>query len=127
MTTRTVQQFNVGTTIRIALKRQDGSAFDLTGATVLELWARKPSGRNAVWAAFVDGPATDGAVAYVTGGGDLDEHGSWEIQAHVITAGANLYSRRIPVNVLPNVSPPAIVLRPMPIAATADARGPGGS
>lgn len=126
MTTRTLQQFNVGTTIRMSLTRQDGTPFDLTGATVLDLWARKPSGRNVVWSALVDGAATDGVLAYVTGGGDLDEHGAWELQAHVITAGANLYGRRVPVNVLPNVSPPAIVLRPGPIAITSDLRGPGG-
>ena len=52
---------------------------DVTGAQILY---RKPSGASDAWAADVSGTT----VTYTTIDGDIDEAGTWELQAYVVLA-----------------------------------------
>ena len=76
---------DIGTTIIV------DTGIDLTGATTLELKVQKPSGAESTWTATIaDGyTAPDGLLQYVTQSGDLDEVGSWKLQAHRIATGVN--------------------------------------
>ena len=64
------------------------SARDVSGATLVEFWFHKPSGKTVKKTGALSGAGTDGKVRYTTVAGDLDESGEWEGQAKV-TEGAS--------------------------------------
>jgi hypothetical protein len=53
----------------------------LSGATKMEIQARKPSGAIVTWTAVQYGATTK--ITYTTGATDLDEAGTWTFQAYV--------------------------------------------
>lgn len=57
---------------------------DLTGATIIEIHYKKPSGATGEWTASVTDTTK---VQYATVDGDIDESGTWEFLAYVKTAG----------------------------------------
>lgn len=78
---------DVGTIFEATLL-DNNVAVDLTGQTVLELVFRKPSGARVTKTAALSGAASLGIIKYTTIAGDLDETGSWSLQAHItIPAG----------------------------------------
>jgi len=54
---------------------------DLTGATKMEIHAKKPSGDIVTWTASQYAATTK--ITYTTIDGDLDESGTWTFQAYV--------------------------------------------
>ena len=52
----------------------------LTGASLLRIVVKKPSGAIVNWTAVADGP---NGLRYVTQAGDLDQAGDWQLQAFV--------------------------------------------
>lgn len=52
----------------------------VANAAVRKIIVRKPGGKKVEWVAQLEG--TD-AVSYVTGSGDIDTPGIWELQAYV--------------------------------------------
>lgn len=77
---------DIGTEFRILIS-DDGSTVDLSAATDILMIFKKPSGsrieRNADF--YTDG--TDGLVYYRSVEGDLDEVGTYKIQANVSIGG----------------------------------------
>lgn len=57
---------------------------DITSATVTNIVAAAPSGAVKTWAAVADGST---AIKRVTLAGDLDEAGTWTLQAYVEVPG----------------------------------------
>lgn len=74
---------------------------DLTPYTTYKINARKPNGVAKVWTAALEGPATDGKIAYTTlAASDLDQPGFWVFQAQVEDgAGAVIKGEAVEVRV----------------------------
>lgn len=78
------QQNDVGTLIKVTILDENGAVVDISSATTKTITFKKPSsGTTVVKAAsfFTDG--TDGILKYATIDGDLDEVGTWRLQAYV--------------------------------------------
>lgn len=67
---------DVGTIIHVE------TGHDLSAATTLELRVTKPSGDAVTWTGTVAGD-DDTIIQYIAKTGDLDEAGTWKIQAYV--------------------------------------------
>lgn len=66
---------DVGTVIRV----EPSDDTDLSGASSAEIRYKKPSGATGAWTASI---VSDG-VQYTTTTGDIDEAGTWYLQAYV--------------------------------------------
>jgi hypothetical protein len=81
-----IHKGDIGTVFELTVRDQDG-VVDLSGATVKDFYFRQPSGKTKpkVTALFkTDG--TDGILTYTTVAGNLDENGTWQLQADVETS-----------------------------------------
>jgi hypothetical protein len=75
---------DVGTRFVIQLKRTDGSILDVSEATEKYIVFRKPnSAAGILKAASFTTDGKDGKIQYITGSGDIDKLGYWQIQALV--------------------------------------------
>lgn len=74
---------DIGTIFKLSIKDCQNGIVDISSATNVMITFKKPSGSSMVklGTLFTDG--TDGIVQYVTIANDLDEIGSWKIQAKV--------------------------------------------
>ena len=63
------------------------TALDVSTATSLEIILKSPSGVASTKTATVNTNGTDGKIQYVTVDGDLNEVGTWRIQAKVSISG----------------------------------------
>jgi len=55
---------------------------DISDATVMEIEVSKPSGATETWTAALEGT---NYLKYVVQAGDLDEAGTWKLQASIVT------------------------------------------
>jgi len=62
----------------------DTSLTDLSTATTLKILYRKPSGADGFWAGSLSGVSS---IEYSILSGDLDESGSWQLQAQADYSG----------------------------------------
>jgi hypothetical protein len=84
---------DIGTTFQITVNDQNGPV-DLTSVDAMYVLFRKPD--NAflqVTPVFVN-TGSDGLIKYVTQAGDLDQYGTWQIQARVVF-GSDVFSTDI--------------------------------
>ena len=85
---------DIGTAFRITLTDCDVPV-DLTTATVLNIIFKKPDGSSAPKTASIFGDPTDGVIQYLTvDENDLDQLGTWELQA-VVTLSTGKWSSNI--------------------------------
>jgi hypothetical protein len=63
------------------------SPLDLTGATDLKLIFKSPAGTRYEKSALYDSDGSDGKIKYTTVDGDLNEVGTWRIQAYIVLGG----------------------------------------
>lgn len=82
---------DVGTNFRATIKNEDDVVVDVSTATVTFIF-RKPDGNLMSRATTFITNGTDGLVKYTTVAGDLDQHGSWELQAFVDYGSTEWYS-----------------------------------
>lgn len=54
---------------------------DISSATSLQILAKKPSGAIVTWNATLEGISV---LKYITQAGDLDQAGTWKLQAKVV-------------------------------------------
>ena len=69
---------DIGTVITIT----PSGTTDITGATAVSIYYRKPSGSTGTWTASLVG----NTIQYTTIAGDIDEFGTWNIQGQVVSA-----------------------------------------
>lgn len=82
---------DIGTAIRMTVKRlSDQTAFDVSGATLLEIDAVKPSGATVTWTAVLTpGSADSNQFEFVTTATtDIDELGRWRRQGYFEIGGS---------------------------------------
>jgi hypothetical protein len=60
---------------------------DISSATTLEFWTRKPDATVATWTASFVTDGTDGRIEYITQSGDLDTAGTWILEARIAGGG----------------------------------------
>ena len=83
-----IHKGDIGTKFTITV--YDGtSTVDVSGGTKTILF-RKPAGTTLTKTAS-DEDASNGVISYTTVSGDLDEIGTWRVQAEVITAGGSIF------------------------------------
>ena len=61
---------------------------DLSGVITKQLWLGPPNGPRREYDATFITDGTDGQLEYSTGTGDLDEGGTWSVQAYYVTAAS---------------------------------------
>jgi len=84
MSANEIHKSDIGTLFKVTIKDGD-TAVDISSASVTkQIVFRKPSGTLLTKAAsfFTDG--TDGILTYTSISGDLNEIGSWKLQAYVV-------------------------------------------
>lgn len=86
-----VRQNDIGVVFEVTLQDK-GVAVDLTGNSALELVFRKPDGTRLNKTAALSGGATLGVIKYTSISGDLDQIGSWSLQAHIIIPNGDFRS-----------------------------------
>ena len=82
---------DIGTEFRIQIM-DDGSIVDLSGAYVLNIIFKKPSGVSITVTADLYTDGTDGIMYYNAVAGDLDEAGIYKIQGYVEIGAGAFYS-----------------------------------
>lgn len=104
MSSLEVQVDSFGWNIDLRVVDEQGAVIDISAGTTLEYMTKKPGSNGPVTmaASFVtDG--TDGKLRHVVTAGEIDTIGMWQIQTHVVTSTAELYSAILFFEVKPNV------------------------
>lgn len=70
---------------------EDCTAIDVSTATTLTIYLKKPSGETLTKTATFVTDGTDGLIHYQSVDGDLDESGVWKIQAQVDMGSGSSY------------------------------------
>lgn len=79
---------DTGVCIPVEIRRGDNTVESLLGsATALKMYFRKPSGESIQRTAVLVNDGSDGLMKYTTVAGDLDEVGSWLVQAGFTLGG----------------------------------------
>lgn len=94
---------DIGTELRLRIVDGCGVPVDISSATTLEICVKTPSGGVKTFTASETTDGTDGRLSYITVMDDLDEDGTWEIQAHVITPSSEFRSQIQTFVVKPNI------------------------
>ncbi len=77
-----VHLLDIGTVFEVTLKDCD-TPIDISSATTQQIIFRKPDGTSVTKTAIFASDGTDGKLRYVTIADDLDQIGTWKIQAKV--------------------------------------------
>lgn len=93
---------DIGTEFRVTIK-DDDSIVDISAATTLNLIILKPSGSRLVKNADLYTDGVDGIITYSIVAGDLDEIGSYKLQAMVEINGGTFYSNIVSFKVHCNI------------------------
>jgi hypothetical protein len=99
---------DVGTVIEVQVVSTDPDTgvtapVDLSAATGLQLVFLKPDQTRVAQTATLWGTGTDGKIKYVTVPGDLDQSGTWKVQAVVAVGGSVYHTDIAPLKVLPSL------------------------
>lgn len=68
------------------------TVLDVSSATTLQLIFQSPSGTSTTQTASLYTDGTDGKVTYTSISGDIDEVGTWRLQASVVIGGGTFRS-----------------------------------
>jgi len=97
-----VHKDDIGTKFLLTIK--DGtSAVDISGATTKEIIFEKPSGETLTKSATFDSDGSDGKIYYNSVDGDVDEKGTWTLQAKVVIAAGTFKSNTETFKVYENI------------------------
>jgi hypothetical protein len=84
---------DVGTVFQITVNDQNGPV-DLTAVDAMYVLFKKPDDKFMQKTPVFVNTGSDGQIKYVTQAGDLDQYGTWQIQARVVF-GSDVYSTDI--------------------------------
>lgn len=79
-------------TVLIMTVLDDGVAVDISGASVLDVFIRKPNGVSYTKAGLFYTNGTDGKLKYIAISGDFDAPGNYKLQGKVVLPGGTYYS-----------------------------------
>ena len=78
---------DIGTAFQVTIKdcvSGTATTLDISSASTTELILKSPSGVSKTKTATFATDGTDGVIEYVTVDGDLDEIGTWRLQAKIV-------------------------------------------
>ena len=87
-----VQANSFGWNMDLRMIDQLSSPVNISTATTCDYVAKKPSGSKITVAATFITDGSDGRLRREIAQGDIDEAGTWRVQAHVITPTQDLWS-----------------------------------
>lgn len=87
-----VQVNSFGWNIDLRMIDQLSAAVNISTATTCDYVAKKPSGSKVTVAAVFVTDGSDGKLRHEVSQGMIDEVGTWQVQAHVITPTQELWS-----------------------------------
>jgi len=103
MSTPKIQEDCINIPITATVLKEDGTAWDLTGATIYFIFS-KPDGTKITRDGFVRDGDT-GKVGYATVSGDLDTVGTWKWQIKaVLVDGTVLFTEITKIKVSENIN-----------------------
>jgi len=82
---------DIGTDVQITLNSECSDA-DIANASVIEMYMKKPDGTTITRSCQFVTDGTDGKIRYYIAEGDLDQSGTWKIQARVVTPAGEWWS-----------------------------------
>lgn len=82
MAAREIHKYDIGTAFEVTLKDGDNT-LNLVTSSVKEIHFQKPDGTVVEKTAQFRTDGSDGIIVYITVADDLDQTGSWKIQAKV--------------------------------------------
>jgi hypothetical protein len=89
-----IQEGDIGTKLLVTVT-DCGTVVDISTATTLAIYIRKPDGTILSRTGTLETDGTDGKMYYITQAGDLDVAGSYKIQGRVIfQSGASYYTSK---------------------------------
>lgn len=86
-----IHEGDIGTKLLITVT-DDGSIVDISSASSLSIYIRKPSGTILTRTGVLETDGTDGKMYYITVAGDLDVAGSYKIQGKVVLPAGSYYT-----------------------------------
>ena len=78
-----IHEGDIGTKLLITVK-DDSVVVDISSASALSIFIRKPNGAILTRVGTLETDGTDGKMYYITVAGDLDAAGSYKIQGQVV-------------------------------------------
>lgn len=94
MTTIYVHNGDIGTIFRLTITDTDGTAIDVSTATVKYIYFQDPSGNKSQETAAFTTDGSDGIIQYTTVDGDIDEVGTWMVQGYVETSLGKFWTEK---------------------------------
>jgi hypothetical protein len=85
-----IHQNDIGTEIRVQIVDCNNVAVDISLASNMQILFKKPSGSLLTKSATFVTDGSDGYIYYTIADGDLDEIGSWKVQA-IVTLGSYIW------------------------------------
>lgn len=82
---------DINTEFRITIL-DDGIAVDVSGATTKTITIKRPDGTSIVGSGSFYTDGTDGIIYYRAVAGDLNQSGTYKIQAYVVIPAGSYYS-----------------------------------
>lgn len=86
-----IHEGDIGTKLLITIK-DDGSVVDISSASSLSIFIKRPDGTMLTRAGTLETDGTDGKIYYIVVAGDLNDAGLYKIQAQVILTSGTFYS-----------------------------------
>jgi len=97
-----IHKDDIGTIFEVTIKDGD-DVVDVSGATTKQIILMPPKGTKKTKAAGFLNSGTDGIITYTTVDGDLNEFGTWGLQAFVVLSGGTWSSTIEDIEVYDNL------------------------
>jgi hypothetical protein len=105
MTDTIIHIGDVGTIIRLTVTEDDGTtAVNVSTATVKKFYFLKPDGTKVNKTAEFNTDGSDGKLKYTVVALDIDQAGTWQVQAYVEIGAAKYYSTKTTFSVQSNLA-----------------------
>ena len=86
-----IHEGDIGTKLLITVT-DDGVVVDISVASLLEIFIRKPDGTILSVSGTLETDGTDGKMHYITIAGDTDVAGVYKLQGRVVLPGGSYYT-----------------------------------
>lgn len=86
-----IHEGDIGTKLLVTVT-DDGSVVDISSASSLSIFIRKPNGTILTRTGVLETDGTDGKMYYITVSGDLDKAGNYKIQGQVVLPAGSYYT-----------------------------------
>jgi len=86
-----IHEGDIGTKLLITIK-DDGSVVDISSASSLSIFIKRPDGTMLTRTGTLETDGTDGKIYYIVVAGDLNDAGLYKIQSQVILTSGTYYS-----------------------------------